>query len=551
MTIPRFRPASARSATCATRQHFARIRAAIAAIVFVVSSGAVARAGIVADGNVVPTPPVNGQPLTVGDTGVGFLTVDGSTVLASTTAIVGDDATGIGFALVTEHLSTWNTTALTVGRAGIGDLEVSDGGFVNVSYPAGAGNFIVGDTASGIGTVVVNGLGSFLSIGNSTTIGNLGTGLLRIEDNGFVDATNAPTTTGDAFGVGARGRVELANGKLRTGTLTNNGTIIGSGWIRSVGDLQNIGRIAAGLGDVLTLDTALDNSGYVEINGGEIEFTDLVTNMALASEITLRNGVARFRRGVGVTNSMGVIASLEGFNDIFGLVQNSATGRIVVGGDSVVVFHDNVMNSGSLEITAGSEAIYLGSLTMGAGAALSVGLSENDDGLEYGQITVSETATVAGNLSISLIDGFVPSEGDSFLLVSSAAGVTGSLSLTAPPPLPGQLAWDLDVTSNAVVLNVVPPALVGDYNNDNAVNAADYTVWRNSSGQSGFGMAADGDFDGDVDANDYLVWKSHYGEVLGSGTTIGPEVPEPAAVSGVLSLALVLCGWRTRGRWIE
>jgi beta-glucanase (GH16 family) len=45
--------------------------------------------------------------------------------------------------------------------------------------------------------------------------------------------------------------------------------------------------------------------------------------------------------------------------------------------------------------------------------------------------------------------------------------------------------------------------LVGDYNHDATVDAADYTVWRDSVGQSGIGLAADGSGNGTVDSGDY------------------------------------------------
>ena len=45
----------------------------------------------------------------------------------------------------------------------------------------------------------------------------------------------------------------------------------------------------------------------------------------------------------------------------------------------------------------------------------------------------------------------------------------------------------------------------GDFNHDNIVNAADYTVWRNGLGTT-YTLA------------DYGVWKTHFGQGLGSGT---------------------------------
>ncbi|TWT97623.1 hypothetical protein Pla108_17750 [Botrimarina colliarenosi] len=76
-----------------------------------------------------------------------------------------------------------------------------------------------------------------------------------------------------------------------------------------------------------------------------------------------------------------------------------------------------------------------------------------------------------------------------------------------------------------VVFSLVPGALRGDYNGDGAVDAADYTVWRDTLNSSR-DLRADGDFSGAVDAGDYTVWTANYGQSV--GTTIA--VPEPLAI---------------------
>jgi len=80
--------------------------------------------------------------------------------------------------------------------------------------------------------------------------------------------------------------------------------------------------------------------------------------------------------------------------------------------------------------------------------------------------------------------------------------------------------------------------LAGDYNNDNAVDAADYAVWRDTFGSSLAAFSgADGDGDGTVGDNDFAVWRSHFGDSVPNGIGAGTgQVPEPAAI------VLVACG---------
>jgi hypothetical protein len=93
-----------------------------------------------------------------------------------------------------------------------------------------------------------------------------------------------------------------------------------------------------------------------------------------------------------------------------------------------------------------------------------------------------------------------------------------------------------------VFLDVVA-ALPGDYNFNGIVDAADYTVWRNSLGQTGTGLVADGNRDDLVDEADYGIWKSHFGFTLGNGGQAGGEssvVPEPhgLVLIGMLCISL-------------
>ena len=97
------------------------------------------------------------------------------------------------------------------------------------------------------------------------------------------------------------------------------------------------------------------------------------------------------------------------------------------------------------------------------------------------------------------------------------------------------------------MMGAVVYTLTGDFNGDNVVDAADYTVWRNSLGQTGGRLAADADGDGVVGMSDYALWKSHYGNSIGVSTGAGAlanteqlagdtrPVPEPGTAFGILT----------------
>ena len=85
----------------------------------------------------------------------------------------------------------------------------------------------------------------------------------------------------------------------------------------------------------------------------------------------------------------------------------------------------------------------------------------------------------------------------------------------------------------AVTLEALdPPSLEGDYTGDGVVDAADYTLWRDTLGQMGEDLPADGDGDLEIGQGDYDLWAANYGDALPQAVS----VPEPAAL-GLLLLA--------------
>jgi hypothetical protein len=92
-----------------------------------------------------------------------------------------------------------------------------------------------------------------------------------------------------------------------------------------------------------------------------------------------------------------------------------------------------------------------------------------------------------------------------------------------------------------------------DYNDNGLVDAADYVLWRDTSGQQGAGLAADGNNDGRVDQADYDLWRASFGAGVGAAsaaalTAANLAVPEPNTVLlFTLGIALV-CGRARRGR---
>jgi PEP-CTERM motif len=86
----------------------------------------------------------------------------------------------------------------------------------------------------------------------------------------------------------------------------------------------------------------------------------------------------------------------------------------------------------------------------------------------------------------------------------------------------------------------------GDYNQNGIVDAADYTVWRDTLSAGATSLTND-PTPGVVDESDYMYWRSHFGDTLGSGAGAGgaAAVPEPATL---VLLMFAAAGWGLRRR---
>jgi hypothetical protein len=109
-----------------------------------------------------------------------------------------------------------------------------------------------------------------------------------------------------------------------------------------------------------------------------------------------------------------------------------------------------------------------------------------------------------------------------------------------------RIAEDEDAHSGIVrygdLASLTQIRIAGDYNEDGSVDAADYTVWRDSFGTTGFGLAADGSGDGRVDQTDYALWKSRFAHTL-TAVSVAQAVPEPTSIVFLLIAFPVISIW--------
>jgi len=184
--------------------------------------------------------------------------------------------------------------------------------------------------------------------------------------------------------------------------------------------------------------------------------------------------------------------------------------------------------------SASSELVYLEVNTSNGQVRLrnQTGAPVNIDYYEITSATSALNATSWNSLQEQNLAGFPAGNGsgngweqaggssssivsESYLLGSSSLANEAALNLGAAFTIGGaqNLAFRYGALASA------PTNPVGDYNNDGTVNAADYTRWRDSLGQSV--TLPNDSTPGTVSQADYNVWKTNFGQ---TATPSGPSI---------------------------
>ena len=499
---------------------------------------------------------INNNLIVGGAAGGTMAITNGGRVFDTTSAVGETPPNGHGIVDVVGPGSRWTqTTDLRLGSqfssggdTASGTLRISDGGEVVTGR-----NAFVGSVGSG--TVTVAGSGSSWSVGGE---------MIVADDSQVIVEAGAVLTNNIAIVQGAvsvdevGGAVWNVNDYLVVAGPPSFGSA--SVGIASLGDAAHLNSRVAFVG-------ANGGSGQVFVNGAGTIWSNpedlfvgfdrkgevFVTEGAQINSGPVQLGSAPFGAGFVTVDGSNWTSDAEFKVGIAGTALLTVMGGGAVSAEEVIVgprgtiqgtshVAANVLNGGTIAPGSPDPAIQgssLGTLFIDgdyeqtSAGRLNIQLSSLSI---FDKLVIDGHAVLDGNLNGSLLDGFMPAVGSEFQILTATGGIEGAfdLSFTAIGPISGGPTWILDYSNTDVVLRrIMPPT--GDYNRNGTVDAADYTVWRNSFNQTGLALAADGNGDGQITRLDFDVWKLHYGESFGSGAgAISPanqaEVPEPTSL---------------------
>lgn len=177
------------------------------------------------------------QTLIIGqNSSTGSLTVSNGGLVNAAQTLVANSVGSTGTLVLTGANSALNANAeIRIGHNGVGTVNILDGAVLTTGIAAG--NSSIGTTASGSGTVLIDGAGSRWQTSRSILLGSAGTGIMTVRNGGMLGASSmtigsAATSTGALTVDGADSFVDI-NGLMLVGdygsgdlTVRNGGTII-------------------------------------------------------------------------------------------------------------------------------------------------------------------------------------------------------------------------------------------------------------------------------------------------------------------------------------
>jgi hypothetical protein len=473
--------------------------------------------------------------MTLGGTGAGMATVNTRTVtLGRTTRVIGPNvnftSSGMGAGIIFQNTSVYipeitgpnHSPLKTTGNAALGGTLQAD--FNGVAPTVGQSwNILDAASVTGSFASILPDAGSPLGpaqIVNTRTVSG-GTNGRQVQmfiqqlpvvtvnrNTGAVSISN-PGTTGvnlDGYTIqSTSGSLNMANWQ----SLEDNPGTAGAGWFESnptapnrLSELRASGESTLGAAGSWTLGNIYSPTQF-GVEDLVFQISDPLTQTTITAPVNY---------------------SGSNINDLV-LYADPATGNVKIRNTSPFAVEIDGYTISSAAGSLNSNPTQWASLMDQAGTAGSDWFESNLSDTRVSELKTSGTTTLTGN-SVTTFDlgGLFKTAGTQdlifeFLLEGNSQPNTGVVLYQAAPPVGG---------------------LTGDFNNNGAVDAADYVLWRNG------GPLANDPTEG-VQPEDYTVWRANFGRTAGNGTGLAAAaVPEPATWTLVVAVVLAVAVLRRK-----
>jgi hypothetical protein len=325
------------------------------------------------------------------------------------------------------------TDSAKVTLEGTGEIENttnSTNALVNLNTIGSTGGFTLADDA------------------NFTTAGNLtNSGTLTVDAGSTLTVTgtltnlSSGTLTGGTYTVGGTVQLASANGGITQNganlTLTGKTAEILDGTSNALAALSGNNGLLALAGDAtLSIANSLTNTGTVDVEKGS-------TLTISGTGNTYTQAVAG---GTQITTIDGTLSASGGAIIQAGTVQGAGTIKANVSNGATVSAGD-AGKAGLLSIT--------GTYTQLSSGTLNANIGGTTVSTQFSQLKITGKASLGGTLAVTLINGFTPTVGQTFTVLTASGGLGGTTFSNTTIAINSTEQFDISYTSTGVVLTVV------------------------------------------------------------------------------------------------
>jgi autotransporter-associated beta strand protein len=241
----------------------------------------------------------------------------------------------------------------------------------------------------------------------------------------------------------------------------------------------------------------------------------------------------------GTQTYSGVISGPGAFYRTIGPEDTPGSGGTTVFTEANTYAGGTLIDNGTLTVSGSSATLGTGNVTVTGGhLAISTGVANAI--LDTATLTLlgGGTAMMADTGFLDLGTGISERVGSLFLGTDLNPKPNGTYGST----LSAATFQDNEFFAGMGILTVGPAGVLGDFNSDGKVDAADYVIWREN--ENGFtALPNDNNLGTPIGQAHYNLWRSNFGNPPASASSLAVAVPEPAS----LWLVAVVAGWTVAG----
>jgi hypothetical protein len=280
-----------------------------------------------------------------------------------------------------------------------------------------------------------------ITVNNFGTVAHIGGGVQLIDTKFANKSSGLWDFQSDSTSIGGTGTSEFNN----SGTVRKSGGVLGPPFIGSDFNMlmNNTGTVEAKVG-ILGFQNGVAQISGTELTGG-------TWNVFSGATLYLGSDIRTNSATINLSGATPLFYDLENLNT------NNGSLSLLNGCDIETV--GQFTNNGTVTVGPGSVVTVRGNLVEGATGVVNEQIGGTPASLLFGQVKVTSpgTATLAGTLTTTYVNGFTPSVGQSYKALTFPSHV-GTFAVITGPATPGKMVPTYHTGDVTLTLNRSPVA---------------------------------------------------------------------------------------------